>query len=60
MVLEKERGMEYPIKVKYNNVEIFVRKMDKEEMPDDGISYYCDYDGSIYTEKELNLIKYKN
>jgi len=37
--------------------EIDVRKMDKDEMPDDGIVYYCDYDGgNIYNEDELIIL----
>lgn len=34
--------------------EIEVRKMDKDEMPDDGITYYCDDETcKIYTKDEL-------
>lgn len=37
-------------------LEIEVRKMSKEEMPDDGITYYCDDETSIiYKEDELDL-----
>lgn len=43
---------------KDNHFEIEVRKMDKDEMPDDGITYYCDDETSIiYEEKELELVK---
>lgn len=37
------------------NYEIHVRKMDKDEMPDDGITYYADTDCTIYQENELTL-----
>lgn len=37
------------------NYEIQVRKMDKDEMPDDGITYYADTDCTIYQENELAL-----
>lgn len=41
---------------KDNGIEIEVRKMNKDEMPDDGITYYCDDATSIiYEEKELKL-----
>ncbi len=35
---------------------VMVRKMDLEEMPDDGIEYYCEEGGQIYSADEL-LIK---
>lgn len=36
--------------------EIEVRKMDKDEMPDDGITYYCDDETYIiYKEEELEI-----
>ena len=36
--------------------EIEVRKMDKDEMPDDGITYYCDDETCIiYEEDELEI-----
>lgn len=42
---------------KDNKMEIEVRKMDKDEMPDDGIVYYCDDETQIiYEEKELDLL----
>lgn len=38
------------------NVEIDVRKMSPDEMPNDGITYYCDDErGTIYQEKELSV-----
>lgn len=41
---------------KDNNLEIEVRKMAKDEMPDDGITYYCDDSTSIiYEADELKL-----
>lgn len=37
--------------------EIEVRKMNKDEMPDNGIVYYCDDESkNIYEEKELDLL----
>jgi len=36
-------------------LEIMVRKMDKDEMPDDGVTYYCEEGGQIYKEDELDL-----
>lgn len=36
------------------NIKIEVRKMDKDEMPNNGIAYYCDDESKIiYTEDEL-------
>lgn len=36
------------------NIEIDVRKIGKDEIPDDGITYYCDDETSIiYLEDEL-------
>lgn len=57
--LEKDYGYKYPIKAsRYGEWEIDVRKMRKDEMPDDGINYYCERDGSIYAEddKDFKLI----
>jgi hypothetical protein len=39
-------------------LKIMVRKMNKDEMPNDGIIYFCEEGGQIYTEKELILINY--
>lgn len=40
------------------NHQIEVRKMDKDEMPDDGITYYCDDSTCIiYTEDEVELLE---
>lgn len=36
--------------------EIEVRQMLPEEMPDDGITYYCEEGGQIYKEEELLFI----
>jgi len=50
---ERDYGYEYPIKAKrYDDWEINVRKMKKDEMPDDGITYYCEKNGTIYHEGE--------
>jgi hypothetical protein len=52
---EKDYGHEYPIKAFRYNWEINVRKMRKDEMPDDGINYYCEENGTIYIEGEKNF-----
>jgi hypothetical protein len=45
------------IRIKDNQIEKEVRKMDKDEMPDNGITYYCDDEsGTIYEENELIFI----
>jgi len=50
---EEDYGYSYPIKaVRYKNWEIDVRKMRKDEMPDDGITYYVEENGTIYVEGE--------
>ena len=50
---EEDYGYEYPIKARrYNEWEINVRKMRKDEMPDDGKTYYCDIESKIYHEGE--------
>ena len=41
-------------------IELSVRKMDKDEMPDDGITYYADTDGTIYEEDELEVTPAQN
>lgn len=38
------------------NIDIRVRKMGIEEMPNDGLVYYCEEGGQIYEENELNFI----
>lgn len=52
-----EDDYEHPIKAvrKDGGYELNVRKMSKEEMPDDGIDYWVDTDCTIYTEDELEL-----
>lgn len=52
---EKDYGYEYPIKAKYYDMEINVRQMRKDEMPDNGITYYCGENSSIYVEGEKNF-----
>jgi hypothetical protein len=37
------------------DLDVAVRKMDKDEMPDDGVTYYCEETGQIYTEDELTF-----
>jgi len=46
---------EYPIKARRYNWEINVRKMREDEMPLDGITYYCDVYGTIYQEGEKDF-----
>lgn len=42
---------------KDNGFEIEVRKMAKDEMPNDGITYYCeDETAIIFTTEELKMI----
>ena len=53
---EIDYGYEYPIKaMRYNEWEIDVRKMRPDEMPDDGITYYCDVNSTIYHEGEKDF-----
>lgn len=57
---EKDYNYEYPIKARrYDQWDIDVRLMRKDEMPDDGITYYCDQDAGIYVEgeKDFEIIK---
>lgn len=57
---EIDYGYEYPIKAKrYGEFEIDVREMRKDEMPEDGETYYCEQNGSIYWkgEKDFEIIK---
>lgn len=52
-----EDDYEHPIRAirKDFGFEVFVRKMDKDEMPDDGLTYYADTECSIYEEEELEF-----
>jgi len=57
---EEDYKYEYPIRaIRYNEWEINVRKMRKDEMPDNGITYYVEKNGTIYSENEedFNLFK---
>lgn len=58
---EADYGYEYPIKAKYHGEEINVRIMRKDEMPEDGITYYCALNSMIFTEDEkyFNLLDNK-
>lgn len=38
------------------NLAIVVRRMDADEMPDNGITYYCQDSGQIYEEQEIEII----
>jgi hypothetical protein len=49
---EADYGYEYPIEAMVSGEKIKVRKMKKEEMPDDGITYYCAENSTIYYEGE--------
>lgn len=50
---EKDYNYEYPIKaIRHGEWEIKVRKMRQDEMPDNGITYYCDENATIYHEGE--------
>lgn len=58
---EKDYGYEYPIKaLRYKEIEVNVREMRKDEMPDDSahITYYCDENATIYEagEKDFEII----
>jgi len=50
---EIEKDFNILVRCKDNRIEIMVRKMGKDEMPDDGIVYYCEEGGQIYREDEL-------
>lgn len=52
---EIDFGYEYPIKARYFGEDIDVRLMRKDEMPDDGETYYCEVNGSIYRQGEQNF-----
>ena len=53
---EAEYKYSYPIKaIKYGEIEINVRKMRPDEMPDNGITYYCDENATIYAEGEKDF-----
>ena len=50
---KKDKDYNIKVMVKDNRVSVMVRKMEKDEMPDDGIVYYCRQEGQIYMESEL-------
>lgn len=53
---EIDYNYEYPIKaLRFGKIELNLRKMRKDEIPDDGTTYYVEQDGSIYAEDEENL-----
>jgi len=53
---EKDYGYEYPIKaIRFNCWEISVRKMRKDEMPNDGNTYYAEENGTIYQEGDKDF-----
>lgn len=53
-----EDKYDHPLKSirKDGGFEIDVRKMDKDEIPDDGVTYYADTDCTIYKEDELEIL----
>ena len=53
---EKDYGYEYPIKaIRYEALEINVRKMrDDELLPNSGI-WYCEVNGTMYKDGEKNF-----
>lgn len=53
---EIDYNYEYPIKaIRYKDWEINVRKMRKDEMPDNGVTYYVEQNGAIYQEGEKDF-----
>lgn len=47
---------EYPLRALiYGEIEIMVREMRKDEMPDDGNTYYCQEGGQIYYDGEADF-----
>lgn len=52
---ERDYGYDYPTKAKYHGLTIYVRKMRVDEMPENGITYYCHIDGMIFKEGERNF-----
>ena len=47
---------DYPIAAqRFNEFNIQVRQLRKDEMPEDGLTYYCDVDGTIYQAEEKNF-----
>lgn len=52
---EIDYGYEYPLKAVRCNWEINVRKMREDEMPDDGVTYYCEQNGTIYKEEDKDF-----
>ena len=52
-IREIDYNYKYPLNaLRYNKIEIQVRKMRIDEMPEDGITYYCEVNGTIYAEGE--------
>ena len=46
---ESDYNYEYPIKaMRWGNTEISIRKMRVDEMPENGKTFYCERNGSIY------------
>lgn len=58
LVKTYEDDYEHPIRAIRRDIgyEVNVRKMNKDEMPDDGITYYADTDCTIYQERELSIV----
>lgn len=53
---EKDYNYNYSINAKRFGFDFMVRKMRVDEMPEDGITYYCDVDGTIYQEGETDFL----
>ena len=53
-----EDNYEHPITAirKDIGIQVSVRVMDKESMPDDGETYYADTECTIYTTEELDIV----
>ena len=53
---EKDYGYEYPIKaIRYEEIEINVRKMREDELPPNSGTWYCEINGTMYQEGEKDF-----
>ena len=53
---EKDYGYEYPIKaLRYKEIEINVRKMREDELPEGCGTFYCEKNGTMYKEGEKDF-----
>ena len=53
---EKDYNYDYPINASRFGFDFKVRKMREDEMPEDGVTYYCDIDGTIYQESDDDFL----